>query len=197
MIDTLFGSKTRVKLLHLFLNNPGRSFYVREITRIIDEQINSVRRELSNMITIGIITSDSADNKLYYSVNTKYEHFKPLSDIFSDSAHKSPELDASDQEQSNIYDVFSKIHGAKVVIASGGLVKGSKAGVDLIIAGPVSADKTKKLIMEVEKSEHMDVRYAIMPYDEFYYRLSVRDRFIVDVLGDKRVVVVDSEGILD
>ena len=46
MIDTLFGSKTRVKLLYLFLNNPGRAFYVREITRRVDEQINSVRREL-------------------------------------------------------------------------------------------------------------------------------------------------------
>lgn len=44
MIDALFGSKTRVKLLHLFLNNPGQPFYVREITRKIDEQINSVRR---------------------------------------------------------------------------------------------------------------------------------------------------------
>jgi predicted transcriptional regulator len=56
MIDALFGSKTRVKLLHLFLNNPGQSFFVREITRKIDEQINSVRRELANMIQVGIIT---------------------------------------------------------------------------------------------------------------------------------------------
>ena len=56
MIDALFGSKTRVKLLHLFLNNPGKSFYVREITRKIDEQINSVRRELSNMLTANAST---------------------------------------------------------------------------------------------------------------------------------------------
>ena len=59
MIDALFGSKTRVKLMHLFLNNPGKSFYVREITRLIDEQINSVRRELANMLEVGVITSDT------------------------------------------------------------------------------------------------------------------------------------------
>ena len=47
MVEQLFGSKTRVKLLQLFYSNPNRSFYVREITRKIDEQINSVRRELS------------------------------------------------------------------------------------------------------------------------------------------------------
>ena len=63
MIDALFGSKTRVKLLHLFLNNPGQPFYVREITRKIDEQINSVRRELSNMLEVGIIIQPNFINK--------------------------------------------------------------------------------------------------------------------------------------
>lgn len=84
MIDALFGSKTRVKLLHLFLNNPGKAFYVREITRLIDEQINSVRRELSNMLEVGIITSDSADNKLYYEVNQRYQFYVPFRAIFAD-----------------------------------------------------------------------------------------------------------------
>jgi predicted transcriptional regulator len=69
VVDALFGSKTRVKLLHLFLNHPGQSFYVREITRLVDEQINSVRRELSNMLEVGVILSNTADNKLYYEVN--------------------------------------------------------------------------------------------------------------------------------
>ena len=84
MIDKLFGSKTRVKLLHLFLNNPGTPYYVREITRLVDEQINSVRRELSNMLSIGIITSDNSDNKLYYEVNQRYELYVALRAIFAD-----------------------------------------------------------------------------------------------------------------
>ena len=83
MIEQLFGSKTRVKLLQLFLANPGRSFYVRELTRKIDEQINSVRRELANLLGIGIIKSDSVNNKLYYEVNQGYKHFKALQSIFS------------------------------------------------------------------------------------------------------------------
>ncbi|MCA9329374.1 transcriptional regulator, partial [Candidatus Saccharibacteria bacterium] len=82
MIEQLFGSKTRVKLLRLFYSNPNRSFYVREITRKIDEQINSVRRELANLLNVGIITSDTTNNKLYYEVNQTYEYYKPLSQIF-------------------------------------------------------------------------------------------------------------------
>src|SRR3954447_6767343 len=82
MVEQLFGSKTRVKLLQLFYSNPNRSFYVREITRKIDEQINSVRRELSNLLSIGIITSDNTNNKLYYEVNQKFEFYEPLQQIF-------------------------------------------------------------------------------------------------------------------
>src|ERR1041384_3015953 len=82
MIEQLFGSKTRVKLLQLFYSNTNRSFYVREITRKIDEQINSVRRELSNLLSIGIISSDTTNNRLYYEVNKDYEYFAPLEMIF-------------------------------------------------------------------------------------------------------------------
>src|SRR5207253_11312501 len=86
MVEQLFGSKTRVKLLQLFYSNPNRSFYVREITRKIDEQINSVRRELSNLLSIGIIASEDTNNRLYYEVNQKYEFYKPLSEIFGGPA---------------------------------------------------------------------------------------------------------------
>src|SRR5215813_3335832 len=84
MIEQLFGSKTRVKLLQLFYSNPNRSFYVREITRKIDEQINSVRRELANLLSIGIIASNtnSENNRLYYEVNQKYEYYSSLATIF-------------------------------------------------------------------------------------------------------------------
>src|SRR5580704_17075993 len=89
MIEQLFGSKTRVKLLQLFYSNPNRSYFVREITRKINEQINSVRRELSNLLSIGIITSDNTNNKLYYEVNQKFEYYEPLQQIFGGGLKKS------------------------------------------------------------------------------------------------------------
>src|ERR1700757_4305218 len=89
MVEQLFGSKTRVKLLQLFYSNPNRSFFVREITRKIDEQINSVRRELSNLLSIGIITSDNTNNKLYYEVNQKFEYYEPLQQILGGGLKKS------------------------------------------------------------------------------------------------------------
>ena len=70
-VEKLFGSKTRAKLLRLFFENPGKSFYVREMTRVIEEQINSVRRELLNLESIGIIKNDDPASRrmLFYAEN--------------------------------------------------------------------------------------------------------------------------------
>lgn len=69
MVDQLFGSKTRVKLVRFFLDNQGQEFYVRELTRLLDEQINSIRRELINLHDAGVVSSREEDNKVYYSLN--------------------------------------------------------------------------------------------------------------------------------
>lgn len=193
MIDALFGSKTRVKLLHLFLNNPGKAFYVREITRLIDEQINSVRRELANMLAVGIITSDTADNKLYYEVNQRYEHYVPFRAIFADEHIEA----ASEQTgSSGWYDTVRQLPGIRLALISGVLVKDASSSIDILMVGSVPPVKLKKLIKDIEKIEGRELNYSMLTYDEFYYRLSVRDRFITEILKDKYTVLVDTDNIL-
>lgn len=198
MIDALFGSKTRVKLLHLFLNNPGQSFYVREITRKIDEQINSVRRELSNMLNIGVITSDSADNKLYYEVNQRYEYYVPLRAIFGDVPIDTKEvIPVTDTLLSSEYgSLVQDMTGIRLALFAGVLVRGSVAPVDVVLVGNVSPAKVKSFIKTVEKGEGREINYTVLPYDEFYYRLSVRDRFITEITNGKHLVVVDKDNII-
>ena len=103
-VEKLFGSKTRAKLLRLFFENPEKSFYVREMTRVIDEQINSVRRELLNLEGIGIIKNETFDNKIYYSANTKHPslaHFPTF------SRKKLPRLKTK---------LFQNLRGQKVLV---------------------------------------------------------------------------------
>lgn len=193
MIDALFGSKTRVKLLHLFLNNPGKAFYVREITRLIDEQINSVRRELSNMLAVGIITSDSADNKLYYEINQRYEYYVPFRAIFADERIESV-MDVG--AASAWHDLVKNLPGVRLAIVAGVLVKGSGSAVDLLLVGDISAVKLKNVIKEIEKIEARELNYSVLSYDEFYYRLSVRDKFITEILNGKNTILLDTDNIL-
>jgi hypothetical protein len=193
MIDALFGSKTRVKLLHLFLNNPGKAFYVREITRLIEEQINSVRRELANMLEVGIITSDSADNKLYYEINQRYEYYVPFRAIFTDEHIKSTnEANVGDKWQ----DLVKELAGMRLAILAGVLVRGSTSTVDLLLVGDISTAKLKNVIKQIEKTEGRELNYSMLSYDEFYYRLSVRDRFITEILHGKHAVLLDADNVL-
>jgi hypothetical protein len=193
MIDALFGSKTRVKLLHLFLNNPGKAFYVREITRLIDEQINSVRRELSNMLEVGIITSDSADNKLYYEINQRYEYYVPFRAIFADERIESV-VEAG--TTTAWHDLVTNLAGVRLAILAGVLVKGSGSAVDLLLVGDISPIKLKNVIKQIEKNEARELNYSVLSYDEFYYRLSVRDKFITEILNGKNTVLIDTDNIL-
>ena len=195
MIDALFGSKTRVKLLHLFLNNPGTSFYVREITRLIDEQINSVRRELSNMLAVGIITSDTADNKLFYEVNQRYEYYIPMRAIFADGDTSQQKV-AQPQVASDWQPYIKDLQGARIAIAAGVLVPESESKVDLLIVGVISPTRLAKAIKAIEKLEGRELNFTVMKYDEFYYRLSVRDKFITEILNSNHAIVVDTDKVL-
>lgn len=198
MIDKLFGSKTRVKLLHLFMNHPGQSFYVREITRLIDEQINSVRRELSNMLEVGVITSDTADNKLYYQVNQRYEFYTALRAMFAGeavTAAGSNVASVQDAQERHVATI-SEIPALRLAIFSGILVKESLAPLDILLVGNLADSKVKAAIAVIEKVEGRELNYTVLPYDDFYYRLSVRDKFITEVLANKHVVAVDKDKVL-
>ena len=196
MIDALFGSKTRIKLLHLFLNNPGKSFYVREITRLIDEQINSVRRELSNMMNVGIVKSDTADNKLYYEVNQRYEHYVPLRAIFGDDKDAASAVQAPKQSTLDWQGRLDEIGGIKLAVMAGVFVHGSSSKVDLLLVGKPAPAKLKTFVKTLEKKEGRELNYSVLAYDEFYYRYSIRDKFIAELLSGKHVVLRDEEQIL-
>lgn len=193
MIDALFGSKTRVKLLHLFLNNPGKAFYVREITRLIDEQINSVRRELANMMSVGIVTSDSAENKLYYEVNQRYEYYVPLRTIFSDQKDISTEKTTSTYSW---HDKLRELPGVRIAVISGVLVKGSTSSIDVLVVGDINSARFKKIIKAAEAIESRELNYVTLSYDDFYYRLSVRDKFVTEIITGKYITLVDGGNLL-
>jgi hypothetical protein len=198
MIDALFGSKTRVKLLHLFLNHPGQSFFVREITRLIDEQINSVRRELSNMLEVGVISSDTGDNKLYYQVDQRYEFYTPLRAIFANEPMAAVKSSLSEGEavSEQYLSAIAEIAALRIAILSGILVKGSTSPVDVLLVGTLPTAKVKASMAIIEKVEGREINYSVMPYEDFYYRLSVRDKFITEILNSKHIVAIDKDNVL-
>lgn len=199
MIEQLFGSKTRVKLLQLFYANPNRSFYVREITRKIDEQINSVRRELANLLSIGIISSEDTNNRLYYEVNQTYEFYEPLRTIFGGNqadevqhAAKKPTSTAPNAER----DKIKALGNIEVALYTGQFTRDDSSGIDALIVGDINQHALQKFITELEAQEGKEIRYTVMQPQEFHYRRQIKDRFISAVLGAKKQVLIDKNGVL-
>jgi len=192
MIDQLFGSKTRVKLLQMFYGNPNRSFYVREITRKIDEQINSVRRELANLLSIGIISSETNNNRLYYEVDQNYEYFPPLEAIFGASTGFVATETTKDDTT-----VLKGMGNIDLVLLTGQLTRDERSGIDVLLVGDLNATQVAKYIGDLETKEGKELRYAVMDTPEFKYRQEVNDRFLTQVLNSKMQILMDKEYLIN
>ena len=191
-IEKLFGSKTRAKLLKLFFENPEKSFYVRGMTRVIDEQINSVRRELLNLESIGIIKNETYDNKIYYSANGRHPFTHALTEMFSKKIDLSREKDVHETTwEEYCRPVRNYLKGLIVTNRLPG-----QDGIDLVIIGN---DRTKKLTRwaeVIEKKQGKPINYVIMTAEDFTYRKSVHDRFIEDIFEMEISEIIDPEKII-
>lgn len=202
MIEQLFGSKTRVKLLQLFYSNPNRSFYVREITRKIDEQINSVRRELANLLNVGIITSDTSNNKVYYEVNQKYDFYPPLQEIFGGGAPKARKSTkvagktTADVQPAEPADLKA-LGNVEIAALMGQFTRDESSGIDVLIVGNVNQNALTKYVTDLEQQEGKDLRYTVFSLEDFTYRLQIKDRFMSNVLRSKKQVLLDKPGLLN
>jgi predicted transcriptional regulator len=78
MLEYFITSKTKRSLLKLFLNNPDRSFYVREAALLTNESLNAVRRELSYLEKAGLLKSFARGNQKHYSVIKEFPFYPEL-----------------------------------------------------------------------------------------------------------------------
>ena len=192
MLENIFGSRTRLKLLKLFLTHPSEYFFVRELTRRTEEKINSIRRELANLEDVGLIKvedkvkldkeKDVKEKRKYYTANTDfvlYEEFKNL-------ILKSRLLleKALTKEVNNLGKV-------KFLALSGIFVDDKNAKTDLLAVGSIDRKKLDALVKKLEKNFEQEIRYTIMPTSEFNYRNQVTDKFLFEILESKHIIVID------
>ncbi len=197
MIEQLFGSKTRVKLLYLFYSNPNRSFYVREITRKIEEQINSVRRELSNLLAAGIITSDTTNNRLYYEVNQKFEHYEPLLMMFGGKTTKTvTSVKKKTTANADAPTDISSLGNVELALYTGQFTRDESSGIDMLVVGDVNQNKLQKFVTELEALEGKNIRYTLFTVDEYHYREQIHDRFLDSIKNAKKQILVDKQHLL-
>lgn len=209
-IEKLFGSKTRAKLLRLFFSEVNKSYYVREITRIIEEQINSVRRELINLEGVGIVKSETFDNKVYYSANMKSPYAHAFQELFSprktgvNAGPAGPRLSSANTVEvrrvvrpgsnweENIRPVEKCLDALVVLKRYPG-----HEGIDMLVIGDDSSKKLTRWAEVIEKRQGRPLNYVIMSQDDYLYRRSVRDKFVMEILETEMVELYDPERIIN
>lgn len=181
MLNRLFGSNTRVKLIKLYLGDPDKEYFVRELTRVIDEQINSVRRELDNLKKIGLLRSRVRNRKKYYSVNQSFLLFDELKNIVVKTASSYGDIAAE----------LDKTGKLELLLVSGIFIDASSALVDLLIIGVLDKDRLNELISTLERRVGHELRYALMTKEDYLFRRNCQDRFIKSLLNGRYVVAID------
>ncbi len=187
MLEQLFGSQTRVKLLQLFLNNPEQPFYVRELTRIIGAQINAVRRELDNLRELGLIqevdSPDEAHQKMkYYQVLSDFTLYPELKSMIQKTQF------VLEQEFSKALLKCGKIN---YLVLTGSFVGRHDVPTDILIVGTVSKEKIRAAIAKYEKEFNREINYTLLDLDEFTYRRNVADKFLYSIIDGKKIVMID------
>lgn len=188
MLEQLFGSRTRVKVLALLLNNSTRSYFVREITRKVDEQINSVRRELANLKAVGLVRSTPKNGKIYFQANTKSDIFPDLKRIFGKVAKETV-------YENQIGDKLKEIGAVSYAALHGYFVQDASSPIDLFIVGNVDKGKMRPLVRDLSDEVGHEINFTIMTPEEFTERKALFDRFLTEILSSQKIVVVDYLGI--
>lgn len=177
VLKALFSSQTRVKLLSTFLMHPDQEYFIRELTRLLNEQINSIRRELENLRRIGLVKARHRNRKKYYRIDPEFIFYSEMKSMFAKEI----------QADSPIVEGLKRVSGVDLVLLAGVFV-GSESKVDLLVVGDITKDMLEALLSQ--DASLKNVKYSIFSQADFLYRLSLKDRFISDILNDPRHMIV-------
>ncbi len=211
MLEHIFGSNTRVKILNVLYQNPKKVFFVRQLARETRSQLNSIRREIENLKSIGVIIKAVHDDekrleetahvpqgekpenkksvpdyieklKKYYAINQNFLLYHELRSLI---------LKSRLFAERNFIKKIENISSLQLLLFTGIFVGMEKSKTDMLLVGSVEKKKMLKIIEEFEKELNHKINYTIMTHQEYKYRKEITDRFLYDILETKNIVMID------
>jgi hypothetical protein len=186
MLNKIFVSEVRVKILKLMLLNPEKSLHVRAIVRAVGAEINAVRRELENLTSIDLFRKRQSSNRIYYTVNPEHPFFGDLISLVAKENGIAAKL----------YKNLKSLGEVEYILLSKSFLRGRKStalDVDLFIVGEVDTAYLDKLIKEEEGRIGREINYSVMNSEEFMSRKRTMDQFIIRVMSQGRAMLVGDE----
>ncbi|NVO66743.1 nucleotidyltransferase domain-containing protein [Methanofollis tationis] len=183
MLEQLIPSKTRVKLLTLFLLNPGREMYLREVGRLTGENLNAVRRELANLEGIGLLSSTRRGNAHYYTVNRSFPLYEELTSMILKTEGVAKVI-------AGHLDGIGAIDSMFIFGSFARSEAGAGSDIDLFIVGTVDEARLIVAVREAEEVLGREINYVLFTKDEMERRIAAGDPFVANVLAGPKVVLI-------
>lgn len=188
-IEQLFGSRTRARLLGLFLENADRSFFVREVARRVDAQLNAVRRELKNLLDVGIIFESDAsegekgEKKKFYQANKMFPLFEDLRNVMRK---------VGILMNKSLVEGLQGKGDLELVLLTGRFVDAPAILTDVVIVSTCTSEVIAAAIADFERDLGREVNYTALSPSEYRYRKDVGDRFLQTIFHEKHAVMFDA-----
>ncbi len=181
MLEQIFGSAARTEILKFFCVHAQEKIFIRELTRRLNLQLNSIRRELDNLEDFGLLKSSEDNGKKFYFANQDFPLFLEVKNLV---------LKAITLEEMFLADKMSKMSGLKLLIFTGLLTKAPTL-TDVLIVGKVRRSEFDKHLAKIAAGLSHELRFTFLSTEDYLYRLSVVDKFIYDIWAYNKIVVVD------
>jgi len=185
MLQYFITSKTKREVLRLFLTNPTREFYVREIVRLTGEPLNAVRRELAYLGKAGLLLSRRSGNRRYFRVDQSFPFYSELKKIVYSTIGLGEYLRDGLEDAKAIKLAF--VYGS---VAKGGETE--RSDIDLFVVGDVPEMELHARLSELEKRIGREINYTLMTEKEFAQRIRQDDPFLRRILREDTLLLKGS-----
>lgn len=183
VLEMLFGSKSRVRVLRLFLLNPENEYGASEVAKKNMISVVSVRKELNALKKMNFVKEKTKKGVKTYVLDSTFHFYPELKSLFSKST-ASPESKSLAR--------LKGIGDVKLALISGIFLNYPKSKVDMVlVVNNVSRGKLKNVMNSLEAEIGKEVSFALMNSEEFKYRLDMLDRFLLDFLEGPHTELVD------
>lgn len=186
IINRLFSSKLRTKLLDVFLSLPDARFYIRELERKIKEEAKNVSRELKNLEALGLLISEKQGNLKYYSVNENFFLYPELKAIIFKTTGV----------QGLLIEALERLKGIETAFIYGTYATGKESessDVDIMIIGKPDLTELNEVISDLEEKLNREINYMCFDQEEFKERRKAGNAFINEVLSGEKIMLKGSD----
>lgn len=174
ILENIFGSKEKTRLLRFFLQNPEIECFLGDIAKRNMIKPKAARRELENLRKIKFIVTHSKKGKKSYMLNQEFMFYPELKNLIAkDNIYP----------QSRSLSKIKNVGNIKLAAISGAFINYHKSKADMILVGDgISRARLKNLMGNLEAEIGKEIDFALMSGEEFKYRLNMLDKFILEFL---------------